>query len=107
MFTITIDLPDLPKGTEVDIDGLGTFENGGSYDITDDENYDFQVRHQTISTVTSGAGHVSNTLVLGPALDEAFANHKHIKVEEAKSKDVKKSKDEKPVVVANSEGSEN
>lgn len=102
MFTISIDLPDLPKGIEINIDGLGMFENGSSYDITDEEAYGFQVKHQSIQSVTDSDGHTNNTLVLGPSLDEAFAKHKHIKVEEAK-----KPKGPKPAVVADSEGSEN
>lgn len=45
-YKITFDLPNLSKGQGVAITGLGEFENGSSYEITDEQ-------HATYRQVTS------------------------------------------------------
>lgn len=90
MHTISIDLPDLPKGTEVEVDGLGKFENGYTYDITDEQADYFRIKHQTLHTELGENGSQQNSIVLGLSLEEAFADHPYIKVAEGKVAKVKK-----------------
>lgn len=105
MYTISIDLPDLPKGTDVDVDGLGTFENGSVNDISDELAESFRTHHATIDTKLGEDGSHQNSIVLGRSIEEAFADNPNITVEKAsKAVPVKPAKEKTAV---NPEGSEN
>lgn len=106
MYTISIDLPDLPKGTEIDVDGLGKFENGSVNDISDELAESFRVHHATIATELGEGGSHQNSIVLGRSIEEAFENNPNITVEKA-SKAAPVVKPAKDKAVVNPEGSEN
>jgi hypothetical protein len=106
MYTISIDLPDLPKGTAIDVDGLGTFENGSTNDISEELAESFRMHHATIATQVDSNGSQQSSIVLGRTIEESFADNDNITVEKvvkAAAKPVAKEK----VVVNNPEGSEN
>lgn len=44
-YEMTVDLPNLPKGVLVQIVGLGSFENGNTYEVTAEEARVFRSRH--------------------------------------------------------------
>jgi hypothetical protein len=71
MYEIAIDLPDLPEGELVQIPGLGTFENGGTYEISEEEAVAYQAYHATVAMETDEEGNTTTELVSGPALHEA------------------------------------
>lgn len=44
-YEIAIDIPGTPKGAKVQIAGLGELENGGSYEISDEDHESFRNAH--------------------------------------------------------------
>jgi hypothetical protein len=84
MYNLTIDLPNLAKGAEVDIDGLGRFENGGSYEISDDEAEAFRTKHQTVTSEYDSEGNLHTTLEKGPTVAQAFSGDKNVTVRTTK-----------------------
>lgn len=45
MYQITVDLPNLPEGKSVAIDGLGVFKNGTTSQVTDQQLLRFNALH--------------------------------------------------------------
>lgn len=88
VYTLTVDLPDLPEGELVQIPGLGTFENAGDpVDVTKQQADAYRVYHQRQETVTdeeSGAI-LGSELVLGPTLLEASKSMYGVEVKTAGS----------------------
>lgn len=86
MYSLTLDLPNLDKGAEVELDGLGVFKNGETHEISDEDAENFRMRHQTqkLVKVNKKTGASTYEEVPGPTLVEAFADHPSIKVVEAK-----------------------
>lgn len=88
-YKLTVDIPGRQKGFKTQIKGLGTFENGQSYDITEEEEHKFREVN----------GHItpSNNVGLGESLMKC--NIRGVKVTEAKpappKKDDPKKGDEK------------
>lgn len=80
MFTLTLDLPNLPKGGDLEIDGLGTFQNGSSFEISDEQANAFSTKDSTLKTTTHEDGKLSNVIVPGRTLVEAFKDHPYITV---------------------------
>jgi len=108
MYTISINLPDLPEGTEVEVDGLGVFANGSTNDISDELADMFQAKHSTIQTEIGEDGNHQNSIVPGRTLEEAFEGNTSIVVEgksKAAATSVKPAKEKS--VPTNPEGSEN
>src|SRR5882762_1178136 len=60
MYKITVDLPNLPQGALVEVDGVGLFKNGESTDLPEDFNEDAFIAH-----------HAPNNLMQDPATLEA------------------------------------
>lgn len=50
MYKITFDLPNLAPGAEVEVNGLGRFENGKTYEIDDEQAQTFRDRHMVFDT---------------------------------------------------------
>lgn len=80
MYDMTLDLPNLAKGAEVEIDGLGLFENGYTYEIPADLADTFRRKHQRLEGEYNKQGRFEGTIVHGPTLLEAFKNHEGIEV---------------------------
>lgn len=59
MYTLTVNLPNLVEGAEVEIDKLGVFQNGGTYEITPEQEHHFVISH-------------------GRTLGQAFKDHPNI-----------------------------
>lgn len=79
-YTVTINLPNLPVGGTLIIDSLGEFENGGSYDISDDDAALYQARNAEIVSEYDAKGQISTTVKEGPTLADVFKDHPYIKV---------------------------
>lgn len=47
-YVLELDVPGLVKGEGVEIPGLGVFENGGSYDITEEEAERYRDMHSVV-----------------------------------------------------------
>lgn len=72
VYTMDVDLDGSPKGEQIQIAGLGTFENGSSYDITraEAEAYrSYNTRYETI--VGENDEILGSTPELGPTLLQA------------------------------------
>lgn len=87
MYTMKIDLPTVAKGADVEIDGLGVFENGGEYEISDEEAQDFRAHHTTQTFEHDDEGNLIVTQKQGPTVAQAFRGHKHITVTVVKGDD--------------------
>jgi hypothetical protein len=102
-YELSIDMPNLAKGAEVQIAGLGTFENGSSYKITDEEHDSFRRYHGSIQTVTSEANEIlGSELALGPTLIQASENMYGVSVKQDKpeTEAQKKKREEKEAAEA-------
>lgn len=81
-YKLTVDLPDLPKGELVQIPGLGTFENGSSYEVTQEEADGYRVYHQFVKPVTNKDGAIVGAETeLGNTLLEAAKTMYGVEVE--------------------------
>lgn len=72
MYNIQFDLPNLAKGAEINIGGLGSFINGQSFNVTDEEAEQFRVFGTTYTSETDESGFLTLTAVKGKNLREAF-----------------------------------
>ena len=79
-YTIALDYPNLPVGGTLIIDGLGEFENGQSYDISDEDAAQYQARKAVISSDYDEKGQLHTTVAVGPTLAEVFEGHPNITV---------------------------
>lgn len=70
MYKLKLDLPTVPKGQGVLIDGLGELENGKTYTFDEETNQAFMVAHSTQETEVLEDG-IGVKTVLGPSLHEA------------------------------------
>jgi isocitrate dehydrogenase len=80
MYTLAIDLPNLPKDGTVIIDGLGEYKNGVVSEVSDEEANAYQAGKAILVSDYDNEGKLHTSLTPGPTLVEAFANHPHIKV---------------------------
>lgn len=73
VYELTLDQPNLPKGELVQIPGLGTFENGSTYDIDADQAYSFRTYHvRSVPFVDEETQAILGSSVeLGPTLLQA------------------------------------
>lgn len=86
MYKMTVDFPNLAKGAEVQIDGLGSFENGFEHLIDDDAAQAYRLHHsQLVEEYDEEGVVVSRTLEQGPTLAQAFSGQKGITVKSAKT----------------------
>jgi hypothetical protein len=71
--SIKLDIPGQPAGVEFSIPGLGTFENGSTYDITEAEAEAYRAYHTKQATVYDA---ITNEILgaeaqLGPSIADA------------------------------------
>lgn len=102
MYDIKFNLPNLAKGAEFDIGGLGRFENGKSY-VIDDETADYFRQyngyHATVEPESEQDVEPQYEFTPGPALLEAFKDVEGIDVSVHK-------KEKAPVSAPNAGGNE-
>lgn len=80
MYSIAIDLPNLPEGGTLIIDGLGEFTNGTTTDVSEEDALSYQSRNAEIESDYDDEGKLHTSLKAGKTLLEVFANHPFIKV---------------------------
>jgi hypothetical protein len=80
MYEITLDFPDRSKGDTVEIDGLGVFENGYSYTVSDEEAEAFRLHHTTQQHEWDKDGNMTTTTEKGPTLLQAFQGNDSVDV---------------------------
>lgn len=71
MYVLTVDIDTLSKGTPVEVDGLGVFENGYSYDISEEQAEAFRIKGTTQSFSHNDQGQLVVKNELGPTLLQA------------------------------------
>ena len=76
MYKMTLNFPNLAKGAEVQIGGLGIFQNGYEYIIDDEEAEAYRVHNQVLETELDDDGNMTTTTVLGSTLLKAFTEGK-------------------------------
>ena len=90
MYKMTVDFPNLAKGAEVQIDGLGIFENGFEHTIDAELAQSYRDHHTTIVEDFDADGTiVGRHTEQGPTLLQAFQNHNGITIASSKTKDKK------------------
>lgn len=72
MYEVTVNVDSLPKGADVDIDGLGRFKNGSTTKVSKEDAHAFQVKHSTQSFSHTEEGVLEVETELGPTVYEAF-----------------------------------
>jgi hypothetical protein len=72
-YKVTIDMPNLTEGTEVFIDGLGTFKNGESQVVPHDRAEHFRNAHGRVNDAGEWEA--------GPVLSQAFAEGSGVTIE--------------------------
>lgn len=87
MYDITLDYPDRSKGDTVEIDGLGVFENGYSYTISDEEADAFRQHHMVQHHEWDEDGNMTTTTRLGPTVLQAFKKNDAVTVTTAEPED--------------------
>jgi hypothetical protein len=70
-YVVTVDMPNLPKGEEVTITGLGAFVNGEATVVDEETENAFRVANQTSTSTHDEDGFQTLEWALGPSLLEA------------------------------------
>lgn len=97
MYKLSLNFPNLAKGAEVQIDGLGVFENGYEYDITTEEADAYRVHNQVLVSELDEEGSATNSVEPGPTLLQAFKSSKGVTVRKMTDKELKALEPEAPV----------
>jgi hypothetical protein len=80
-YKMTVDQPNLPKGEPVQIPGLGTFDNGGTYEVSREQAAAY---HQTLEPVYNDDREiVGSEPANGPTLLQASKSMYGVEVETA------------------------
>lgn len=80
MYKLKIDMPNLAPGATVELDGLGIFQNAGTYEITEAEADVFQSRATVYNSTFDSSGRIIIEKIIGPDLVEAFSEVEGIEV---------------------------
>jgi len=72
MYEMTIDMDNLAKGADVEVDGLGLFKNGETVEVSDEDAENFRLRHQRVEHTFDEEGKLHVEVSPGPTLLEAF-----------------------------------
>lgn len=102
MYKMTVQMPNLPKGTKVAIDGLGIFENGYEYDVSAEEAENYRSRNTVQTFHHDDEGNLIVETEIGPTLLQTTKKYDGIDVVKMSSEELeafKKSVEEDPVVV--------
>ena len=81
-YEVSLDLPGMPKGELVQIPGLGTFENGTSFDVTEEQANAYRVYHQRVDMVYDEETNelLGSEASVGPTLLQAYKNEQGVDV---------------------------
>lgn len=111
MYKMTVQLPNLPKGAEVAIDGLGVFENGYEYDISEEQANTFRARNAAQLFSHDKDGNLEVKTEQGPTLLQAYKKDDGIEVVKMSDTELKafkqekdKNEDEQPELPLDNEG---
>lgn len=86
MYKLTLDFPNLTKGAEVQIDGLGIFKNGEEHEIDDALAQDYRNHHSRVVDELDDDGEViGRKMEQGPTLLQAFQDSAGVTVSTAAS----------------------
>lgn len=85
MYQMTVQLPNLPKGADVVVDGLGTFTNGETYTISEEMDMAYRRHNMTQKFTHNADGRLVAKTELGPTLLEATENNEGLDVTESES----------------------
>ena len=80
MYILEVAMDNLAKGTEVQIDGLGIFKNGSSYEISADAAKEYQSRNAVPSFEHTADGTVVTEMIAGSTLLQDFKKVRGITV---------------------------
>lgn len=72
MYELHINMPNLMDGATVELDGLGIFENGGTYEVSREEALAFQASRRVLLSGFDAYGNFRRIDIEGPTLEEAF-----------------------------------
>lgn len=92
VYTVTVDNPTLPKGEPIQIVGLGTFENGGTYTVSKQEADAYRTYHSALVTTRDerDGSILGADTELGPTLLQASKTMFGVEVSTADSKERRK-----------------
>lgn len=91
MYEVTVNMDSLPKGADVEVDGLGMFKNGETTEVSDEAAEYFRVKHSTTTFDYDEKGNLIQETTPGPTILQAFRGVDHID-----AKRVKQQKQEEP-----------
>lgn len=81
VYELALDLPGFPNGEPVQIPGLGTFDNGSVYEVTEVEAQAYRTYHtRQVPTEDEDGNIVGATTELGPTLLQAFRRTEGVNV---------------------------
>jgi hypothetical protein len=80
MYHLKLNLPNMAKGAEVEIDGLGVFRNGHEYEIEPHMAESFRNSHARSVPTFGDDGSFTQERVLGPTLLQTFKDNPSITV---------------------------
>jgi hypothetical protein len=91
-YKLELDLPNVGKGVEVYLEGLGMFENPGEYEISDEQAEEFRVAHQVVTYHQDpDNGLITSTdIEPGPTVLQYFKDREGITVSTPKKATTKK-----------------
>jgi hypothetical protein len=84
VYEVKIDQPNLPEGEPIQIPGLGTFENGGTYDVSEAEAEAYRSYHtrQVPKIDPETKAYLGADVELGPSLADVAESMYGVTVEE-------------------------
>lgn len=88
MYILEVAMDNLAKGTEIQIDGLGIFKNGSSYEISADAAKEYQSRNAVPSFEHTADGTVVTEMVAGSTILQDFKHVQGITVRRMSSKEL-------------------
>lgn len=94
MYELKLNLPNVGRGVEVEIDGLGTFKNGTTVEVSKAQAENFRQRNMVTEFETNDKGELQSKFKPGPTVLEAFRDTEGVDVVKAETKH-----DDDPVTV--------
>lgn len=80
-YKLKVNSKTLPKGKLVTIKGLGSFENGKTHDVSDEQAERFRVINSVQVSNTNEKGETTTETKLGPTLTEAVKSMGYVSLE--------------------------
>ena len=80
MYHIAFNSTELPRGAEIEVDGLGVFKNKSEYDVSKDDAEAYRQRHVQQTSEYDKDGNLIVTTEPGPTLLQAFHGREDVVV---------------------------